>query len=600
MHEFCLITLNNSATSLACDTSTATTSTGALFEKMQIGMLIAMANLFSETLKLLMMLGFREGLEKYLRRSPCKVAQQVLQILEDVSKELSSSMRIHKQLFLKSSDSQEISFHRIAYLTTLKCVLEFRHCVPHHSSNRHLDTDLKAAILDITLYLSHKYLHQQVCNLYSEEQQKVLSTFDEAKRIMKSMTNCIKIMKNLDSLNPTQILSSCNTALLSYPWHEHTSIISIAIRHCRKQNLELENERENKLVSDTVTKMLAHPDSRVKTCAYLELHGLVQDVLGINRSLDIDGRRKTDLNFLIECPDIMKEIIQFGCGADNGEHVRQAAEEIIMYLLKSDDVLDKVMWRSFIKNVMRNIAILNCLIGAINDGRDGDDGTPVKDKGVSSYLSKKLLSMVSPIAENMSNKSTQWLSSTECLRSNMRLMFHREESVRHRANANLKSMLSQENDSIVKLPLFSDIIQTDLSGKTKLVYNPDLRTVVDLDKDQSYLPPLLILRASTPDPENLLTLKKVLDILGEISTSAVHLQRTALSRLEIILRDPVVQERFLQKQCNGLHLLSILLRQSLSEIDDDHNPNEFLPSIIKCLSILTFHNDSIREHFYEN
>ena len=109
-------------------------------------------------------------------------------------------------------------------------------------------------------------------------------------------------------------------------------------------------------------------------------------------------------------------------------------------------------------------------------------------------------------------------------------------------------MLSQENDSIVKLPLFSDIIQTDLSGKTKLVYNPDLRTVVDLDKDQSYLPPLLILRASTPDPENLLTLKKVLDVLGEMSTDAVHLQRTASSRLEIILRDPVVQERFLQKQ----------------------------------------------------
>ena len=81
IHEFCLISLNNAATSLNTEPYAKSEEHSAL------AVVLVSARLLIETVSLLQTLGFPEKFEKRLSQN-CKIAQQVLEILEEISNDL--------------------------------------------------------------------------------------------------------------------------------------------------------------------------------------------------------------------------------------------------------------------------------------------------------------------------------------------------------------------------------------------------------------------------------------------------------------------------------------------------------------------------------
>ena len=84
--------------------------------------------------------------------------------------------------------------------------------------------------------------------------------------------------------------------------------------------------------------------TRLRTAAYLALHDTVQDVLGVGQALDLEGKEKHRLAFLLEVPQVLQAVAETGLGRDQCNQVRTSSEEIWMYFLKNRHVLGTVWW----------------------------------------------------------------------------------------------------------------------------------------------------------------------------------------------------------------------------------------------------------------
>ena len=60
----------------------------------------------------------------------------------------------------------------------------------------------------------------------------------------------------------------------------------------------------------------------------------------------MDGSRKLDLSFLIlDRGQIFKTLAQTSLNVDESAHVKKAAIEIVLYLIKSEHILDRQAWK---------------------------------------------------------------------------------------------------------------------------------------------------------------------------------------------------------------------------------------------------------------
>ena len=60
----------------------------------------------------------------------------------------------------------------------------------------------------------------------------------------------------------------------------------------------------------------------------------------------MDGSRKLDLSFLIlDRGKIIKTLAQTSLNVDESSHVKKAAIEIVLYLIKSEHILDRQAWK---------------------------------------------------------------------------------------------------------------------------------------------------------------------------------------------------------------------------------------------------------------
>ena len=570
-----------------------------------LNLITASSSVFIETLSLLKMLGFSDKFNNRLSRN-CKISHQILEVLVEISEKLSRGLYVHKEGYSKQNVTQTISYHRLSFISILQSIVKYRQLIDHKTCKYKLDQILTDSILDPTLYLSHEDLHLQISQLLQESESlsNELELFESAKNVMKSMAKCIKLFKNAEPLSKAHHLASCNAALLCYEWHESVFFVSVFMKVCRNIKLKNQEEKEINLLSTTLVSILSHKDTRLRTTGYLELHNMIQDILGINRAIDIDGTRKHELQFLLHCPEVFQEIIQYGCGEYSHEtkHINQAAQEIVLYLLKGKSVFGTQMWMIFIDNIVKpNTALLNSLIE--NDGSE-----ETRSHETSFYLSKKIFSLFIPSTTEKGEKCDHdsIMDDKEALRSNIRLMFHKNNSVRFKANSNLKAMLSKEVNSYDKLPRFSEIIQIDLSESTKFVFNRDLNKLVNVEIDSSHLTPIL-LRNVPHEEENLETMKKVLVLLSKSTSDDVdspdndiQLRRAAISRLEILLEDEGVQEYFLSHNHNGISLLLSIWSKCITETNYAFVPQQFIPSILQCLSILAFRHENIRKILHES
>ena len=139
------------------------------------------------------------------------------------------------------------------------------------------------------------------------------------------------------------------------------------------------------------------------------------------------------------------------------KHIRQASEEIVLYILKAEKILGQKLWKSFVEKVLKpNLTFLECfattpMSKSTNESFDSD---------ARNFLGNFVLSMVSPDTER---QVIGGLDSFDVLKGNIRLLLSKSSQVRDRAQTNLKCLLSQEKDSHFKLPRFSVIAETELT-----------------------------------------------------------------------------------------------------------------------------------------
>ena len=67
---------------------------------------------------------------------------------------------------------------------------------------------------------------------------------------------------------------------------------------------------------------------------------------GVGQALDVDGTRKLDLSFLIlDHGKIFQTLAQSSLNVSESQHVKKAAIEIILYLMKSEHIFDRQSWK---------------------------------------------------------------------------------------------------------------------------------------------------------------------------------------------------------------------------------------------------------------
>lgn len=142
---------------------------------------------------------------------------------------------------------------------------------------------------------------------------------------------------------------------------------------------------------------------------------------------------------------------EFGMTSESS-HIRQASEEIVLYLLKGEKVMGPKLWQTFVEKVLEpNLAFLECFAATTSVEKFDSDARK--------FLGNFIMSMlhVDPDHQVISG-----LSAFDVLISNCRLLLSAKSGVRDRALTNLKCFLSQEKNSHLRLPRFSVVAETDL------------------------------------------------------------------------------------------------------------------------------------------
>jgi hypothetical protein len=74
------------------------------------------------------------------------------------------------------------------------------------------------------------------------------------------------------------------------------------------------------------------------------------------------------------------------------DHIRQASEEIVLYLLKGEKIVGQKLWKKFVENVLKpNATILECYAASPSASQSVDKF----DSDTRKHLGKFILSMVS-------------------------------------------------------------------------------------------------------------------------------------------------------------------------------------------------------------
>ena len=400
---------------------------------------------------------------------------------------------------------------RSAFLLVLKAAIVLTKKINDLSSNLACFIQ-SVAWNDPTLYLSHQHLHEQL----GIETEAFKETTHKA---LQSIKYSIKVM--LDT-HPVPKLKDLQLALPALTLHENFRLWIPLIMQVARTVRDLE---EAGVASKMILKLLNSSSSQVRSEALFQLHNVVQDILGVAQALDLNGTTKLDLTFLIldEGGRLFAKCLAIVLSEDKDaeEMMKKAASEIVLYLLKSEKVLGKKMWKMLEKKVIQpNLILIECCI---------------HDEPLFAWLKKRYAD---------ENDHTVQAS----LEGNLRLLLtSKSESARREAQGCLRTLLSRQPNSATKLPRFSSIVAQDLTqvkGEERLALNT--RTAKDN------------IDVSTED------IKTLLDVLHSPPDYDILSRQTALEQLLTYLENyPGTHKDFLDT--NGVEKVTLLLDKCLDE-----------------------------------
>ena len=390
--------------------------------------------------------------------------------------------------------------NRVIFLMLLKSAIEFLSVsgLPETST---LASFVQKCAFDATLFLSHKHLHDTI---------EAPRHFEDVEKILTAMKYAIKVLH--ESSVPK--LTDLKNALPALKYHEnYRKYIPLVLQVAKS----VRSRDQANVSSQIIQRLLLFEDAQVSSEAHFQLHSIVQDILGIGQALDIDGSRKLELSFLIlDRGEIFKRLAKTCLDSKSPLPVKKAAADIILYLVKSEHILTKSLWKILSSEIIvPNLILLEACIHI-----------------------EELATLANWIRDKYSNPD--WKPS---LPGNLRLLlscpnFH----IREEAQCNLRTILSREPNSHTKLPRFSRILQTDLA---------QLNLNLEFDN------------AKSDHETHHVDLKDIIDTLHLSPDYDVLSRQGALERLSLALNHAEIQTRFVR--LNGPEILLRVLEKSLEE-----------------------------------
>jgi rotatin len=281
---------------------------------------------------------------------------------------------------------------------------------------------------------------------------------------------------------------------------------------------------------------------------------MTRDALGVNHVTEPASTASHGIIFILS-RDVLAEICCYGM-TDSNKQVQECSRDILQTLLQSQLLIPAARWQQLMDTLTAIMPLLQAFCG------------------VDTTLGKCLLGLL----DTKEGFQTGGLPNLEKFRGVLRLMYIPETRIRAEALGRLAYVLSHEEKSLYKLPLFSELDVTNLAN-LMMVENP--RVLDDEDMGRSVF-----------QEESL---KKVYDIFASDSMDG-SVRKSAADQLAIMLQDKVLHTVF--KQYGGVEMTVAMVTQAITKsLTDKQQQNALyplLPSLVKILRHLIQHDFSLR------
>jgi hypothetical protein len=398
-------------------------------------------------------------------------------------------------------------------LTIFRCVLNCR-ALFAGGAEKELKHIAQEFCHDETLFASHPAIHQELVLLSSES-----SRQEEACVLLEQVRQAVAFLRDKSAT-----CDGARGALQFLSMHESRRTVPLVLQLCR-------TDQDAHKISAMVLHLLQSPDLQLQTTAYLELHRVVQESLGVAAALSAEVAPAENALSVISNPVVFREISEGGL-FHRSAHIRKACEEIFVYGLKSKLHVGDASWLKFKGTLCHFLPVLECCVG--------EDGN---------LFAKNLQRSVAQGDGKIE------LSLGDRLRVSLRMLFSRRPQVRNDALVNLKFLLSRQEASSELQPKFGSILETTTSAhmfvnqrKTNLICGgiPTAAEMLDSSYESSSASLAVVTKA----------------LSGQCSTDQDV--KFALSQLEMLLQDSKIGEDFVISR-RGVGLLANVLKTCLKK-----------------------------------
>ena len=477
LHDFCLLALSGAATVMRSGGQD------------NLGLIRSTGELLSSSAKVAMAVDLDSV---WLRAS-----SYVKGILQDVLGDLKHAATYQKAV---SSDSS-VECRRRAFIVIAHAIVECADLFAGAGQDFH--ALVSAFCQDETFFMSHPNIYEKLLE-YSDDEFK--ARHGQVRAMMGGLESAVAFLRG--SSNSEE---GAREAVLFHTLHESRMMPGAVLRLLKSSRSEG--------ISEMAFYLLRSSDIQLQTTAYLQLHKVVKESLGIARAVDPGSGAAENVVSHLSNGALFGEVTGGGLFHDSA-NIRSACEEIIVYAMKSEQFVEESQWAGLRAAFVKRLPVVECCAA----------------RGASLCGDNLLRAVARPGGKFDTPNLTR-------IQVNTRLLFSKRSSTRSEALVNLKFLLPREEGGAVR----------DVDRSTAHVF-------VNLRPGILSTPTAELGSGCTPAVSAVSLVAVVEALKGEWSTEDDL--KLALSQLQLIVRDPCQRDAFVADR-GGVALLAKVLKSTL-------------------------------------
>ena len=426
-----------------------------------------------------------------------RASSYVQDILRDVIGDLKHASTYHKTVSSKSP----VECRRRAFIVIANAIVECADLFAGAGQDFH--ALVSAFCQDETIFMSHPKIYEKLLDYSGDE---FRARHGQVKVMMGSLESAVAFLRG--SSNSEEC---AREAALFHTLHESRIMPGAVLRLLKSSRSEG--------ISEIAIFLLQSSDIQLQTAAYLQLHRVAKESLGIARAVDPGSGAAENVVFYLSNRSLFEEVT--GGGLFHGSaNIRSACEEILVYAMKSEQFVQKSQWAGLRDAFVKRFPVIECCAA-----RDA------------SICGDNLLRAVArPGGKFGASNITR-------IQVNTRLLFSKRSSTRNEALVNLKFLIPHEEGGLVR--------DADRSIAHVFVHlRPGILSA-----------PVAELSSGCSPAVSAVSLAAVVEALKGGWSTEDDL-KLALSQLQLTVQDPRQRDAFVA-DCGGVALLAKVLKSTL-------------------------------------